>query len=163
MKRFTRILVIASIILLISIQSFAHCEIPCGIYDDELRIALLKEHFTTIEKSMLKIEELQKAEIINYNQLVRWVNNKEEHANKVQKIVYQYFLNQRIKAVDPENKKFAKYQKELTLLHHVLVYSMKAKQTTDVTFIKKLQSTLEMFETSYFEGKHRHNTDGSHK
>lgn len=154
---------IASIMLLISVQSFAHCEIPCGIYNDELRIALLKEHFTTIEKSMLKIEELQKAENIDYNQLVRWVNNKDEHANKVQEIVYQYFLNQRIKPVDSMNEEFAKYQKELTLLHQVLVYSMKTKQTTDLSFIKKLHATLEKFETSYFEGKHRHNADGGHK
>ncbi|MCK5701941.1 MAG: hypothetical protein KAI29_12345 [Cyclobacteriaceae bacterium] len=29
-------------------KTYAHCEIPCGIYNDELRITLLYEHFTTI-------------------------------------------------------------------------------------------------------------------
>lgn len=163
MKRITRILMIVSIMLLINNQSFAHCEVPCGIYDDELRIELLKEHFTTIEKSMVQIEELQKAESINYNQLVRWINNKEEHANKVQEIVYQYFLNQRIKPVDTMNEKFTKYQSELAALHQILVYSMKAKQTTDQSYIKKLRETLDSFEASYFKGKHRHNADGTHK
>lgn len=163
MKRLTRSIVITSIILLISVQSFAHCEIPCGIYDDELRISLLKEHFTTLEKSMVKIEELQKAESVNYNQIVRWVMNKEEHANKVQEIVYQYFLNQRIKPVDAMNEKYNKYQSELAALHQLLVYSMKAKQTTDQSYITKLRETLDRFEASYFEGKHRHNEDGSHK
>jgi nickel superoxide dismutase len=26
----------------------AHCEIPCGIYDDQLRADLIEEHSTTI-------------------------------------------------------------------------------------------------------------------
>ena len=61
----------------------AHCEIPCGIYNDKMRIDMLKEHVTTIEKSMNQIMELQKAETINYNQLVRWINNKDEHADEL--------------------------------------------------------------------------------
>ena len=38
----------------------AHCEIPCGIYDDELRTNLIFEHTVTIEKSLKKIAELSK-------------------------------------------------------------------------------------------------------
>lgn len=163
MKKILSHLLVLSFLVLISQKTYAHCEIPCGIYDDELRIALLKEHFITLEKSMVKIEELQKSEILNYNQIVRWVMNKEDHANKVQEIVQQYFLNQRIKPLDSSSDKFTKYQRELTALHHLLVYSMKAKQTTDLMFIKKLNESLEQFEASYFEGKHRHNQDGSHK
>ena len=33
----------------------AHCEIPCGIYDDEAGIKQLLEHVTTIEMSMNQI------------------------------------------------------------------------------------------------------------
>ncbi|MDY6953871.1 MAG: superoxide dismutase [Ni], partial [Thermodesulfobacteriota bacterium] len=33
----------------------AHCEIPCGIYDDQMRIDMIAEHITTIEKSMKQI------------------------------------------------------------------------------------------------------------
>lgn len=163
MKRIIKHLLIVGFMVFISQQSYAHCEIPCGIFDDELQIAFLKEHFTTIEKSMKKINELQESASKNQNQIIRWVMNKEEHANKVQKIVSQYFLHQRIKPVDSDNEKFKKYQKELTLLHHILVYSMKTKQTTDLTYIEKLRKTLMKFEDSYFKGKHRHNLDGSHK
>lgn len=163
MKKIIKHLLIVGFIALMSQQSYAHCEIPCGIYDDELRIALLKEHFTTLEKSMVKIEELQKSESVNYNQIVRWVINKEDHANKVQEIVYQYFLNQRIKIVAADSDNYLKYQAELASLHSLLVYSMKAKQTTDLSYIKKLRMTLKKFEESYFEGVHRHNLDGSHK
>ena len=56
----------------------AHCEIPCGIYDDQMRTKLIAEHATTIEKSM---KEIQAAP--NQNQAVRWVMNKEKHADEL--------------------------------------------------------------------------------
>ncbi len=129
----------------------AHCEIPCGIYGDSVRITMIREHITTIEKSMIQIEELSKSSEPNYNQLVRWVVNKEEHAKKIQDIVSQYFLHQRIKLVDPSQEEaYAKYQKHLELLHKMLVYSMKCKQTTDLEFIENLRSTVTDFEKAYF-------------
>ena len=86
---------IVAIALACSTTAFAHCEIPCGIYDDEARIASLREHVKTIEKSMAQIKGLS-AEA-NKNQLIRWVDNKEAHANEIQHIVTQYFMTQRIK------------------------------------------------------------------
>ncbi len=161
MKKLLKQILVIGFVAFIGQQTFAHCEIPCGIYDDELRVSLLYEHFTTIEKSMKMINDLKNSDDVN--QQIRWVMNKEDHAKKVQDIVSQYFLHQRIKPLDPENDKFAKYQKELTLLHQILVYAMKTKQTTDLEYVKKLRETLKKFEDSYFEGIHRHNLDGSHK
>ena len=80
-----------------------HCEIPCGIYTDSLRIALIYEHIETIEKSMVLINKLSNQEKPDYNQLVRWVTNKEEHAKKIQEIVSQYFLHQRVKIKSPND------------------------------------------------------------
>ncbi len=135
-------------------SSYAHCEIPCGIYADSVRITMIKEHITTIEKSMKQIEEISQSSKPNYNQLVRWVVNKEEHAKKIQEIVSQYFLHQRIKIVDEGQKDaYAKYQKHLQLLHKMSVYSMKCKQTTDLGFIEKLRATVADFEKAYF---HKH-------
>ena len=131
--------------------SFAHCEIPCGIYGDSVRIDLLEEHIRTVEKSMTKIDELSGESDKNYNQLIRWVNNKETHATKIQDIVSGYFLHQRIKPVDPSNEEeYQKYTKHLTLLHKLQVYAMKAKQTTDHKYIEKMRKTLQKFEDSYF-------------
>ena len=31
---------------------WAHCQVPCGIYHDDLRLELIGEHIETIEKSM---------------------------------------------------------------------------------------------------------------
>jgi len=137
----------------------AHCEIPCGIYADKMRIDMLKEHVTTIEKSMNQIMELEKAETINYNQLVRWINNKDDHANQFQHIVTQYFMTQRIKVVDGSDKAaLDKYQKELGLLHEMLVYAMKAKQTTDLQNCTKLKELIDIFYNSYFSEEEKAHT-----
>ena len=59
MKNFCRQTVLfLGLILFTGTTAFAHCEIPCGIYDDEMRIKMLAEHVTTIEKSMAQIQEL---------------------------------------------------------------------------------------------------------
>ena len=122
----------------------AHCEIPCGIYGDELRAKLIYEHTVTIEKSMKKITELSKQDPVNYNQLVRWVSNKEEHASKIQHIIYQYFMTQRIR---PDA---TKYTEKLTVLHKMLQSAMNCKQGTDPSNVRSLRSLLKEFEVLYF-------------
>jgi len=134
-------------VFMVSISG-AHCEIPCGIYDDPLRIKLIAEHTNTIEKSMKEILTLSSEKTINYNQLIRWVSNKEEHATEIQHIVSQYFMTQRIK---PDQKK---YTEMLQTLHEMLVTAMKCKQTTDVSHIDTLRSLLKKFETLYFDHDH---------
>ena len=100
------LIILSTIVVLTTITTktaSAHCEVPCGIYNDELRIELIKEHIQTIEKAMNQITEIQSSEVINYNQLVRWINTKEEHANQIQEIAEQYFLTQRVKFAEPED------------------------------------------------------------
>ena len=129
----------------------AHCEIPCGIYHDELRIELVREHIQTIEKSMGQIAELSKASPINYNQLVRWIDNKEDHAGKIQEIVWQYFMTQRVKLVDPGDKAaYEKYVEQISLLHAMLIQAMKAKQTIDMEPVEKLKVLTGEFYEVYF-------------
>ena len=122
----------------------AHCQIPCGIYDDQLRTSLIAEHATTVEKSMKQIIELGKANPVNYNQLVRWVSNKESHATQIQDIVSEYFMAQRLK---PDQKQYAE---KLTILHKMLLAAMKCKQTTDVSHVNDLRALLKDFEALYF-------------
>ena len=123
----------------------AHCEIPCGIYDDEARIAMLLEHTATIEKSMIQIMELEKEVHHNSNQLIRWVMNKERHADELQEIVTQYFMTQRI-TLDVKD-----YDKKLGILHQMLIYGMKCKQTTDLSHVEKLRMLIKEFQDLYFK------------
>ncbi len=122
----------------------AHCEIPCGIYDDRARVQLIAEHAGTIEKSIQQILTLQKSETLNNNQLVRWVMNKESHADQIQEIVAQYFMTQRIK---PDT---ANYDRKIAVLHRMLIAAMKCKQTTDLKYVQELRELLKTFEQLYF-------------
>ncbi len=151
MKRFTTIFMIAVLSLFIGKNAMSHCEVPCGIYDDMLRIELIKEHITTIEKAMNQVHELEKASPVNYNQLVRWINTKETHAGKIQEIASQYFITQRVKPVGTDDDKYARYITQLTILHEIIIYSMKSKQTTDLEYIEKLRLAVSRFEEAYFE------------
>jgi nickel superoxide dismutase len=151
MKKYVLISIVLSVVLLIAPGAFSHCEIPCGIYGDEIRFYMIEEHLATIEKSMKMISELSKEEDKNYNQLVRWINNKEQHADDIQEIVCQYFMTQRVKPAAEENaEKHKKYLVKIALLHKMLIYAMKAKQTTDLDNIKELKTLLAIFRAAYF-------------
>jgi nickel superoxide dismutase len=130
--------------LLVASTAGAHCEIPCGIYDDRLRMGLIAEHIATVEKSMRRILALEAENPVLSNQLVRWIANKDEHAGKIQEIVWQYFMTQRIK-IDAE-----KYTQKIAVLHRMLISAMRCKQTTDVSHTTTLRKLLETFESLYF-------------
>jgi len=132
------------------LASPCHCEVPCGIYDDSLRIKLIYEHISTIEKAMNKINELGAEKTPNYNQIVRWTLNKEKHAEEVQEIVSQYFLHQRVKIKAEGDDHYSIYLGQLKSLHEVLVYAMKSKQTTDLGNITKMKTAVSAFEKVYF-------------
>jgi nickel superoxide dismutase len=158
MKKIVFSFAVVAMLMFISLRSFSHCEVPCGIYDDKLRIELIKEHITTIEKAMNQIKELESQDDLNYNQIVRWVTTKEMHAIEIQHIADQYFMTQRIKPVDPsEAEKYEKYITQLTLMHQLLIYAMKSKQTTDQEWIDKMRVATDKFEEAYFAGmEHKH-------
>ena len=139
-------LAIMSICVLSSIQiSFGHCQIPCGIYDDLMRIQQMEEHVVTIEKSINKL-----ADNPNDNQKVRWVVNKEVHADELSDIVTYYFMAQRIKPGMPE------YVNKLSLLHELLVTSMKVKQEADLAHVAKLNELIHAFKHAYLGEDHKH-------
>jgi len=130
----------------------AHCEVPCGIYGDQMRFAMMREDIATVEKAMKQVAELSKAGDKNYNQIVRWVVNKEEHATKVQEVAWQYFLAQRIKAPKDADAREA-YLRKLEMLHLITVYAMKCKQGRDLGMVDKLKGAVDAFDKAYMGKK----------
>jgi len=150
------ILAVACIPLLKAVSAPAHCEIPCGIYGDRMRITMISEDIATVEKSMKEIVALSGREEKNYNQIVRWVQNKEAHADKISHTVTQYFMTQRLEPATPDQKQeYDLYLKKLTVLHRMLVQALKAKQTTDLKHVEELKALLDAFDKAYF-GTHSH-------
>ena len=119
-------------------QAFAHCQIPCGIYDDHARVAAMLEDAATVEKSIKLINELAgKTDAQSQNQLVRWVVNKENHAQKIISSISDYFLTQRVKSSMDD------YTERLTKHHAVIVAAMKAKQSSDMADATALKESIE--------------------
>jgi len=151
MRAFPKFFALLLVIVLSANIAYSHCQVPCGIYGDYTRIDLLREHISTIEKAMNQVNDLSKNPSANMNQLVRWVDNKDTHADKFTKIVTYYFLSQRIKIVDSDKAdEFKAYQNKVTLLHQMMVLSMKCKQTTDLKNVEKLKSLVGQFVDVYF-------------
>jgi nickel superoxide dismutase len=160
MKRIALASLVALALIATVVPASAHCQIPCGIFDDELRVQLIEEDITTIEKSMNQIIAIPKTAPVDYNQLVRWVNNKEEHAQKIQDIVTAYFMAQRIKppADLGDEKAMNEYLNKLALLHAIQIHAMKAKQGIDLAEITTLRDLVAKFRIAYFgeEAAHTH-------
>ncbi|MCH2183295.1 MAG: hypothetical protein MK108_14950 [Mariniblastus sp.] len=105
-----------------------HCEVPCGIYADQMRFEMMLEDTKTIAKAITSLQEYcdgfkdgpPNAKTVN--QMTRWVTTKESHATNTQHIMAQYFLTQRIK---PDHKMYAQ---QLAAAHKVMVAAMKCKQ-----------------------------------
>lgn len=153
-KTVAAILLAAATLAIGTYTALTHCQIPCGIYDDPARFTQMEEHITTIEKAMTQIADLAQhaadGEVPNVNQMVRWVNAKETHADALSEVVTYYFMTQRIKPADPsDSAAHAKYVKEITLLHQMLVQSMKARQTTDLQHVAALRKLVGEFKASY--------------
>jgi nickel superoxide dismutase len=129
----------------------AHCQMPCGIYNDAARIIQIQEDFSTIQKAMTKIKELsQQQDATSMNQLTRWIMTKEDHASKIQKVVSDYFLTQRIKAKN-EGSEFDTYVKQTTTLHQILVSAMKCKQTVELGQVDEGLHQIKTFIDLYFD------------
>ena len=129
-----------------------HCEVPCGIYADQMRFEMMLEDTATIAKAIKSINETidgfseAPPTAKQVNQMTRWINTKESHATNTQHIVAQYFMTQRIKA-DKEN-----YAKALAAAHKVMVCAMKCKQDAAAeTAVNLKKSILDLYRA--YEGK----------
>ena len=140
----------AASVLIFSQLAYAHCQIPCGIYDDHARVQSMLEDAATVEKSVQLISDLSgKTDTQSQNQLVRWVMNKEKHAQNIISTISDYFLTQRVKS-DQED-----YAERLIKHHAVIVAAMKAKQNADLSYVNGLKASIEALSRYYPEHKHQ--------
>ena len=77
------------------------------------------------------------------NQLVRWIMNKEKHAQNIISTICDYFLTQRVK---PDHKD---YTERLKRHHAVIIAAMKAKQHSDIKYAIDLKESIEVLYSYY--------------
>ena len=136
--------VLAALLLSLPAAVQSHCQIPCGIYDDNARVVSMLEDVATIRKAVAQIADLSgKTDPQSQNQLVRWVMNKEQHAQRIIATISNYFLTQRVKAKQED------YTERLRKHHAVIVAAMRAKQNADADVVAELGSAVEALAPYY--------------
>jgi nickel superoxide dismutase len=142
----------AATIFLAGIQgrARAHCEVPCGIYDDPARIRMLLEDAETIGKAVAQINALAgQHDAQAVNQATRWIMTKEEHATQIEETIARYFLCQRVKAVPAGADGYDEYVQKLVRHHRVMVAAMHTKQTVDPARVAELRAAIEAIAVYY--------------
>ena len=135
---------LAALLLPLSASVQSHCQIPCGIYDDNARVVSMLEDVATIRKAVAQIADLAgKTDPQSQNQLVRWVVNKEQHAQRIIATISDYFLTQRVKAKQED------YTERLQKHHAVIVAAMRAKQNANAEVVAELGSAVEALAPYY--------------
>ncbi len=129
--------------------AYGHCQIPCGIYDDHARVKSMLEDVATARKSVQLISGLSgKPDAQSNNQLVRWVMNKEQHAQNIISVISDYFLTQRVKSKQKD------YVERLKRHHAVIVSAMKVKQNADMKSVDNLEAGIKALLPYYPAHKH---------
>ncbi|CAE7782320.1 unnamed protein product [Symbiodinium sp. CCMP2456] len=124
-----------------------HCQVPCGIFTDELRVQAMMEDASTIRKAVVQAQELHKAGgLQDVHQMVRWIVTKEDHAQKIMTTTADYFLAQKVKKADLSEDD---YLKRLALHHDVMVAAMKAKQSSELGPVDTLDKAIEALAPIY--------------
>lgn len=134
---------LAVCIALAPIKLSAHCQLPCGIYHDDLKFAQLDECIQTIKKAIDEIKANGGGSALENNQLVRSVNLKDEYADKIAHMMSFYFLQQRMSSSE---KNFAPM---LCKAFEILKMSAQVKSSVDVTLVNELQSSIASFKKLY--------------
>lgn len=93
--------------------AYAHCDIPCGIYETDT----MMHSAETCRRMIQKIEELGELDAVEkHNTFVRSVMNKEKHAQKVKDELYilwsDYFKPEHVEAYPDLHEKIWKTVKQ---------------------------------------------------
>jgi hypothetical protein len=124
------------------LQVSAHCQVPCGIFDDARQIAKIKEDAATIRKAQAELTDAgAPANVGAANTFTRWVIYKEKHADAIIDDMGYYHMAQRFPKFE-----FASEQDKLEALglhHAVMVAAMKAKQSSEVATSDALDAAID--------------------
>ncbi|BDQ35845.1 hypothetical protein SYK_02050 [Pseudodesulfovibrio nedwellii] len=124
-------------VMILPRQAQTHCQVPCGIYDDNARVVAMMEDVTTVRKAVTMLNELvAKTDVQSKQQFTRWVMNKETHSQRIISAIADYFLTQRVK---PDQKD---YVERLKKHHAVIVAAMKVKQNATMEPVDVLEKCV---------------------
>lgn len=121
----------------------AHCQMPCGIYHDDMVYDQIDQFVETAYKGISVMNESKFNTVKEKNEFVRWVIQKEKCCNEATDLITAYFLQQKIKPDEPDT------MKRLQSAHKMLFLIVAIKQNTELDFVKQFNEEWEKFKLMF--------------
>ncbi len=121
----------------------AHCQMPCGIYHDEMVFNQVDQYIETMYKGMTELKNSKFSNALERNNFTRWVLLKETASNEMADLITQYFLQQKIKPGEPDTAK------RLASAHKMLFELTAIKQNVDVKMVEEFADEWENFKQMF--------------
>ncbi len=116
-----------------------HCQMPCGIYHDDMVYDQIDQYVETMVKAVAKIKDSKAANPQERNELIRWVMAKERMSDETAELILTYFLQQKIKPGEPDTSK------RLESAHRLLFDLVVIKQNADFKPVSEFAEEWEKF------------------
>lgn len=121
----------------------AHCQMPCGIYHDDMVYDQIDQFVETAYKGIAIMNQNKGVTPKDKNEFIRWVIQKEKCCDETADLITTYFLQQKIKPDEPETIK------RLTLAHKLLFGIVAIKQNSDLDFVRSFNNDWEQFKLMF--------------
>lgn len=121
----------------------AHCQMPCGIYHDNMVYDRIDQYVETVYKGVYVLNDSKFSTVKDKNEFVRWVMQKEKASNEVAELILTYFLQQKTKPDEADTVK------RLVSAHKLLFLLVAIKQNADLETIKEFNAEWEKFKLMF--------------
>ena len=129
--------------LFFHIQLIAHCQMPCGIYHDEMVFDQIDQFIETSVKGVSVMHDNKFTTVQDRNEFIRWVMQKEKSCNEIAELILTYFLQQKIKPGEEDTAK------RVLSAHRLLFYLVQIKQTADLKVVNDFYEEWEQFKLMF--------------
>jgi len=138
-------LVLAALALcLVSVEKLeAHCQMPCGIYNDDMIYDYIDQYIKTMYKGVSVMNNSKFSNPQERNEFIRWVIEKEKKSDEIAAMITQYFLQQKIKGGEPDTAK------RLASAHNLLCTLVTIKQHSSTEFIEEFSKEWDKFKLMF--------------
>lgn len=124
-------------------QIQAHCQMPCGIYHDEMVYDQIDQYVETMVKGISVLMENKFDSLQAQNTFVRWIMEKEKSSNEIAQLITVYFLQQKIKPNEEDTAK------RVLSAHKLLFLLVRIKQTADLQAVNDFYEEWENFKLMF--------------
>jgi len=138
-----RFFLLVAIIICSKAPLVSHCQMPCGIYHDDMVYDQVEQYIETMYKAMSELNHLELTKVKDSNQFVRWVMLKDKESDNVAHLLTIYFLQQKIKPGEQDTTP------RLISLHKLLFLSVQIKQNTDLSCVKQFKDEWDNFKLMF--------------